>query len=145
MSRYDRWGRAEMPEGETLRQIQRGINETMAAVVVDRYNPVTSLPSSGTVTLPNAPRVTDLPETVARRSDRDTIDLRSRPSYADAVVGAMIDAAFPPPPPAPLVEGLAAIRASIEAIPSATRKEMLLRSDLKPKLREMLEEAERGA
>jgi hypothetical protein len=100
MSRYDRWGRAEMPEGEALRRIQRGINETMAAVVVDRYNPVTSLPSAGTVTLPNAPEVTDVPSTsTPRRSDRDTIDLRTRPSYADRVVGAMIDEAFPPPPP----------------------------------------------
>jgi hypothetical protein len=71
------------------------------------------------------------------RSERDTIDLRRPPSYADRVVGAMIDAAHPPAPPT-----MASIRASVAAIPSAMRKEMLLRPQLRPELREMLMEAE---
>ena len=79
--------------------------------------------------------MSSLPEPSAGRSE--TIDLRSRPSYADAVAVAMIDQAHPP--------GLAGIRASIQALTSAQRAEMLLSPTLKPELRAMLEEAEATA
>ena len=57
MSRYDRWTHADMPQGEELARIQRGIDETMAAIIADRYNPANSLPRSETVTVASAPKV----------------------------------------------------------------------------------------
>ena len=65
MSRYDRWSHAEMPSGEELARIQRGINATMGAIIADRYSPHTVLPRSETVTVASAPKVV----TAGERSD----------------------------------------------------------------------------
>jgi hypothetical protein len=46
-----------MPEGAELAHVQRGINDTMRAIVTDRYNPTNGLPPSPTVTVVGATEV----------------------------------------------------------------------------------------
>jgi hypothetical protein len=136
MSRSNRWASDGISPGALeLAMIQRGIDQTIRAVAADRYDPIRSQPSAGTVTVANAPRVAPNPETPSTRSERDEIDLRIPPGQN--AIRALCDHFLPPAPPT-----LASIRASIAAIPSAMRKEMLQSPTLKAELRAMLEEAE---
>ena len=80
MSRYDRWSHADTPSGDELARINKGINDTMRAIISDRYNPTNSLPRSGAVTVVGAPKV----ETAGERGWAEQRPLTSPPGQ-DAI------------------------------------------------------------
>jgi hypothetical protein len=137
MSRYDRFSHADMPGAEENRRIQAGIDAVMRDVIADRYNPINSLPKAQTVTVANAPRVTTAGEERGWADEKPLASPMPNGSFIESVHGAMIDHHLGPALPA-----LASIRATIQALSSAQRAEMLRSPTLRPELRVLIEEAD---
>jgi hypothetical protein len=108
-SRFDRWSYADMPEGAELARIQRGLFETMGAIVADRYNPINSLPRSETVTVEGAPKVTTAgwvePRPITSPPGQDAIER-------------LVNAALPHP-------NMEQIRAQIKGLTPGQREQLL--------------------
>jgi hypothetical protein len=103
MSRYDRFSYADMPEGAELARIQRGINDTMRAIVTDRYNPANSLPPSPTVTVVGATEAKTAFEPGGGRGWAEPRPITSPPGQE--AIERLVNAALPPGP-AQQLEGI---------------------------------------
>jgi hypothetical protein len=116
MSRYDRFSSADMPEGAELARIQRGIDATMGAIIADRYNPINSLPPSGTVTVIGATEVKTAFDPGGGRGWVEPRPITSPPGQ-DAIER-LVNAALPHP-------GMEQIKAQIGALTPAQRVQLL--------------------
>ena len=140
MSRYDRWSHADMPEGAELARIQRGISETMGAIIADRCNP-TAMPPSERVTVVGAPQVATASEPEIGRGWQRERPITSPPGQE--AIERLVNAALPHGP-------LEAMRAQIRGLSPEQRAQTLTELETRKgqpfylEIKALLEEAAEG-
>lgn len=108
---------SETISGEELRQVQRGIDQTLRQTVAHKPYSPGEMPISATVSVVGAPTVVG--------GERGWVDARPLTTpltgFAERTVGAMVDQAFPPGP----AERLARMKTELRALSAEQRKQLL--------------------